>query len=64
MTESKQLPTAHGAPVGDNQNSLTAGPREPVLLASSPCAQACIQVTGEPVCSPLEACGTENGQKR
>lgn len=64
MTEPKQLMTAHGAPVGDNRNSLTAGPRGPLLLASSPCAQACIQVTGEPVCSSLEACGTENGQER
>ena len=64
MTEPKQLMTAHGAPVGNNQNSLTAGPRWPLLLASSPCAQACIQVTGEPVCSSREACGTENGQER
>ncbi len=28
----KTLPTAAGAPVGDNQNSLTAGPRGPVLM--------------------------------
>ncbi|MGD8782432.1 MAG: catalase [Ignavibacteria bacterium] len=28
----KQLTTAHGNPVGDNQNSLTAGERGPVLL--------------------------------
>ncbi len=27
-----QLTTASGAPVGDNQNSLTAGPRGPVLM--------------------------------
>ena len=26
MAERKQLTTAHGAPIGDNQNSLTAGP--------------------------------------
>lgn len=31
MTQSK-LTTTAGAPVGDNQNSLTAGPRGPVLL--------------------------------
>ena len=31
MTQSK-LTTAAGAPVGDNQNSLTAGPRGPVAL--------------------------------
>jgi len=29
---SPQLTTAAGAPVGDNQNTLTAGPRGPVLL--------------------------------
>ena len=28
----KQLTTAHGAPIGDNQNSLTAGPRGPLLM--------------------------------
>jgi catalase len=28
----KMLTTAHGAPVADNQNSLTAGPRGPVLM--------------------------------
>lgn len=32
MTEPKKLTTAHGAPVGDNQNALTAGPRGPLLL--------------------------------
>ena len=32
MAEREQLTTAHGAPVGDNQNSLTAGPRGPLLL--------------------------------
>ncbi|MDE0310871.1 MAG: catalase, partial [Caldilineaceae bacterium] len=32
MAERKQLTTAHGAPVGDNQNSLTAGPRGPLLM--------------------------------
>ena len=26
------MTTAAGAPVGDNQNSLTAGPRGPVLM--------------------------------
>lgn len=30
--EDKKLTTAQGAPVGDNQNSLTAGERGPVLL--------------------------------
>ncbi|MDE0462738.1 MAG: catalase, partial [Caldilineaceae bacterium] len=32
MAERKQLTTAHGAPIGDNQNSLTAGPRGPLLM--------------------------------
>ena len=32
MTDRKQLTTSAGAPVGDNQNSLTAGPRGPVLM--------------------------------
>jgi catalase len=32
MSKKKQLTTAHGKPVGDNQNSLTAGPRGPILL--------------------------------
>src|ERR1700752_3931165 len=32
MAEEKRLTTASGIPVGDNQNSLTAGPRGPVLL--------------------------------
>ena len=32
MTEPKRLTTAHGAPVGDNQNALTAGPHGPLLL--------------------------------
>ena len=32
MTEPKKLTTAHGAPVGDNQNALTAGPRGPLLM--------------------------------
>ncbi len=32
MAERKKLTTAHGAPVGDNQNSLTAGPRGPLLM--------------------------------
>ena len=30
--EKKTLTTAHGIPVADNQNSLTAGPRGPVLM--------------------------------
>ncbi len=30
--EKKQLTTAHGQPIGDNQNSLTAGPRGPLLM--------------------------------
>lgn len=32
MTDPKTMTTANGAPVGDNQNSKTAGPRGPVLL--------------------------------
>ena len=32
MSEKKQLTTSAGAPVADNQNSMTAGPRGPVLL--------------------------------
>jgi catalase len=32
MTEKKQLTTAHGGPIGDNQNSLTAGVRGPLLM--------------------------------
>lgn len=32
MSEHKTLTTADGIPVADNQNSLTAGPRGPILL--------------------------------
>ncbi len=32
MSKRKTMTTAAGAPVGDNQNSLTAGPRGPVLM--------------------------------
>ncbi len=32
MSEKKRLTTAAGAPVPDNQNTMTAGPRGPVLL--------------------------------
>lgn len=32
MTEEKKLTTAAGAPVSDNQNAMTAGPRGPMLL--------------------------------
>ena len=32
MTDRPTLTTAAGIPVGDNQNSLTAGPRGPVLV--------------------------------
>ncbi|HWL16784.1 MAG TPA: catalase, partial [Opitutus sp.] len=32
MSTAPQLTTASGIPVGDNQNTLTAGPRGPVLL--------------------------------
>lgn len=32
MSDNKNLTTANGAPVADNQNSRTAGPRGPVLL--------------------------------
>jgi len=32
MTEDKTLTTASGIPVADNQNSLTAGERGPILM--------------------------------
>lgn len=32
MTDKKTMTTASGAPVSDNQNTLTAGPRGPVLM--------------------------------
>ena len=32
MENKKQLTTFSGAPVGDNQNSLSVGPRGPLLL--------------------------------
>ncbi len=32
MSREKKLTTAAGAPVADNQNTLTAGPRGPALL--------------------------------
>ena len=32
LAELEQLTTAHGAPVEDNQNSLIAGPRGPLLM--------------------------------
>ena len=32
MDKKKQLTTAHGQPIADNQNSLTAGPRGPLLM--------------------------------
>ena len=32
MGKRKQLTTAHGSPIGDNQNALTAGPRGPLLM--------------------------------
>jgi catalase len=32
MTKKKQLTTASGNPIGDNQNSLTAGPHGPLLI--------------------------------
>ena len=32
MSEKKIITTAAGRPVGDNQNSMTAGPRGPVLM--------------------------------
>jgi len=31
MSKPSIMTTANGAPVGDNQNSLTAGPRGPLL---------------------------------
>lgn len=32
MGERQKLTTSAGAPVGDNQNSLSAGPHDPVLM--------------------------------
>jgi len=32
MSDSKRLTTSAGAPVADNQNSLSAGPRGPLLV--------------------------------
>ena len=32
LTKKDQLTTAAGRPVGDNQNSLTVGPRGPIVL--------------------------------
>ena len=32
MNDSKKLTTSPGAPVADNQNSITAGPRGPLLM--------------------------------
>src|SRR5579863_9066137 len=32
LMKNKQLTTAAGRPIGDNQNSLTAGPRGPVIF--------------------------------
>jgi len=32
MSESKKLTTTAGAPIADNQNAMTAGPRGPVLM--------------------------------
>ena len=32
MSDSKKLTTAFGIPVGDDQNSMTAGDRGPVLM--------------------------------
>lgn len=32
MAEKTQLTTSAGAPIADNQNSLTAGPRGPLLI--------------------------------
>jgi len=36
MSESKKLTTSAGAPVADNQNSLTAGPRGLLLIQDYP----------------------------
>jgi catalase len=36
MPKKKQLTTSAGIPVGDNQNSLTAGPRGPLLVQDWP----------------------------
>jgi catalase len=36
MSQRKQLTTASGMPVGDNQNSLSAGPRGSLLLQDHP----------------------------
>ena len=32
MSKAKQLTTSAGAPIADNQNALTAGPRGPLLM--------------------------------
>ncbi|NLA99968.1 MAG: catalase, partial [Methanomicrobiales archaeon] len=32
MVDKKKLTTAAGAPVPDNQNAMTAGPRGPMLM--------------------------------
>ncbi len=32
MSKKKTLTTAHGSPIGDNQNALTAGSRGPLLM--------------------------------
>ena len=32
MHDSKKLTTSTGAPIADNQNSITAGPRGPLLV--------------------------------
>jgi len=36
MSQDKTMTTAAGCPVADNQNSLTAGPRGPVLMQDVP----------------------------
>ncbi len=36
MNDSKKLTTSAGAPIADNQNALTAGPRGPVLIQDYP----------------------------
>ncbi len=35
MTKKNNLTTSWGAPVGDNQNSITAGLRDPTLIPVS-----------------------------
>jgi hypothetical protein len=39
MSENKRMTTDAGRPVGDNQNSLTVGPRGPVVFEDFYCSR-------------------------